>query len=71
MVQSVQNATLAGGVAIGSMANLDVPPAAALLLGMAAGIASVWGYENISPLLATTLGLQDTCGVINLHGPYI
>ncbi|KAF8055990.1 rhbg [Scenedesmus sp. PABB004] len=64
----VQNATLAGGVAIGSSANLLLPPAAALGVGMAAGVLSVAGYVWASPWVEATLRVQDTCGVNNLHG---
>ncbi|GBF90580.1 ammonium transporter Rh type A [Raphidocelis subcapitata] len=63
----VQNATLAGGVAIGSAANLAIPPAAALGLGALAGALSVAGYAAASPAL-DRLGVTDTCGVLNLHG---
>lgn len=63
----VQNATLAGGVAIGSAANLAIPPAAALGLGALAGALSVAGYAVASPTL-DRCGVTDTCGVLNLHG---
>ena len=64
----IQNATLAGGVAIGSAANLALPPPAALSLGLAAGVLSVLGYARLSPALEARLGVRDTCGVLNLHG---
>eukprot|EP01026_Neomeris_dumetosa_P017737 TRINITY_DN1686_c0_g1_i1.p1 TRINITY_DN1686_c0_g1~~TRINITY_DN1686_c0_g1_i1.p1 ORF type:complete len:434 (+),score=53.92 TRINITY_DN1686_c0_g1_i1:144-1445(+) len=64
----IQNATLAGGVAMGSSANLNMLPGAALLIGVAAGILSTVGYVRISPYLENTIGLKDTCGVHNLHG---
>jgi len=65
----VQNATLAGGVAIGSAANLlVVSPAQALAVGIASGILSVIGYTVIQPKLQDAIGLHDTCGVNNLHG---
>lgn len=65
---SIQNATLAGGVAVGSASDLVIGPWGALTTGMAAGLLSVVGYTYIQPYLARTIGLDDTCGVHNLHG---
>ncbi|CAD7702413.1 unnamed protein product [Ostreobium quekettii] len=65
----VQNATLAGGVAIGSSADLvGAGPGGALAIGIVAGILSVVGFKYVSPLLEKSIGLMDTCGVHNLHG---
>jgi len=64
----IQNATLAGGVAIGSAADLVVGPWAAIVIGIFASGVSVWGYTKLMPILETKLCLFDTCGVHNLHG---
>uniref|UniRef100_A0A1B6L6K1 Ammonium transporter AmtB-like domain-containing protein n=1 Tax=Graphocephala atropunctata TaxID=36148 RepID=A0A1B6L6K1_9HEMI len=64
----IQNATLAGGVAIGTAANLMVQPFGAMLVGSLAGILSVVGFQYIQPKLLAKLNLHDTCGVHNLHG---
>lgn len=44
----VQNSTLAGGVAVGSVANLMLHPFGAMLVGMAAGTLSVLGYKYLT-----------------------
>jgi len=64
----IQNATLAGGVAIGSSANFAMVPGVSLLIGLCAGALSTLGYCFIMPSLENAIKLQDTCGVHNLHG---
>lgn len=44
----VQNSTLAGGVAVGSVCNMLIGPHGALLIGVIAGIVSVLGYRYLS-----------------------
>tara|TARA_Y100000991_G_scaffold215297_1_gene205267 strand:+ start:2158 stop:3516 length:1359 start_codon:yes stop_codon:yes gene_type:complete len=63
----IQNATLAGGVAVGSSADLVIAPWGALLIGLVGGAVSVFGYIYLSPKLEE-FGIYDTCGVNNLHG---
>lgn len=62
------NATLAGGVAVGSASDLVVTASVAQLIGGAAGIVSAWGFVKLGPWLQEKIGLHDTCGVHNLHG---
>uniref|UniRef100_A0A1A7XMF5 Ammonium transporter Rh type A n=1 Tax=Iconisemion striatum TaxID=60296 RepID=A0A1A7XMF5_9TELE len=64
----IQNATLAGGVAVGTCADMNIDPFGAMLIGFIAGIISTLGFKYLSPILASNLGIQDTCGVHNLHG---
>jgi len=64
----VQNATLAGGVAVGSSCDLVVGAWPAILIGSCAGIISVIGFNRLQSYLERTIGLHDTCGVLNLHG---
>jgi ammonium transporter Rh len=51
------NASLAGGVAIGSTCDLITEPWAALTIGLAGGILSSVGFQKIGPYLADKLGL--------------
>jgi len=64
----VQNATLAGGVTIGAIADMALTPAVAILVGIAAGGLSCFGYAKIQPYLEEKWGVHDTCGINNLHG---
>ncbi|CAF0904750.1 unnamed protein product [Didymodactylos carnosus] len=63
----IQNATLAGGVAVGTVADKIIRPAGALLVGSLAGSLSTVGFKIILPILKK-LKIHDTCGVNNLHG---
>lgn len=63
----IANATLAGGVAIGSTCDKVSLPVA-FLIGAVAGFASTFGFAKIQSGLQKKLRLVDTCGVSNLHG---
>jgi len=56
----VQNATLAGGVAVGSAAALSLHPAGALAIGAFAGALSTVGFAFALPGLEAKIGLGDT-----------
>eukprot|EP01114_Cavostelium_apophysatum_P019573 TRINITY_DN6345_c0_g1_i2.p1 TRINITY_DN6345_c0_g1~~TRINITY_DN6345_c0_g1_i2.p1 ORF type:complete len:781 (+),score=118.55 TRINITY_DN6345_c0_g1_i2:53-2344(+) len=64
----IQNATLAGGVAMGAASDMIHHPAVALGVGTFAGLVSVFGFSRLQPFLERKIGLHDTCGVHNLHG---
>lgn len=62
------NATLAGGVSVGSASDLVVTGGISMIIGAVAGIVSAFGFLKLSKFLSSTIGLHDTCGVHNLHG---
>ena len=64
----IQNATLAGGVAMGSSANFQVGIGGAVVIGTLAGAVSTIGYQIIQEKVCEKLCIHDTCGVNNLHG---
>lgn len=64
----IQNATLAGGVSIGAVANLPLSPMVAMSIGSFAGIVSCVGFCKLQDFLHDTFKLHDTCGIHNLHG---
>ena len=63
----IQNATLAGGVAIGAVADKDVGLFGAMIVGSIAGAISTLGYKYLLEILKK-VHIHDTCGVHNLHG---
>ncbi|XP_040463724.1 ammonium transporter Rh type B-like [Falco naumanni] len=64
----LQNGSLAGGVAIGTVADMAMPPVAALALGSLSAVVCILGFRFLTPLLVRKLTLQDQCGIHNLHG---
>lgn len=63
----IANATLAGGVAIGSTCDLAVP-GTSFAIGIMAGIISTFGFAFIQSRLTDLTKKVDTCGVLYLHG---
>ena len=63
----IANASLAGGVAIGSVCN-TASPLEAIIIGIAAGAISTFGFAVVQSRLQKGLKIVDTCGVSNLHG---
>ena len=63
----IANASLAGGVAIGSVCN-TASPAESIVIGLIAGAISTFGFAMIQSRLQKGLKIVDTCGVSNLHG---
>ncbi|XP_060797052.1 rh family, C glycoprotein a [Neoarius graeffei] len=63
----IQNATLAGGVALGTAAEFMITPYGSLIVGFLCGILSTIGYLVFSPFMEKYLKIQDTCGIHNLH----
>lgn len=64
----IMNATLAGGVAIGTCSDIITCPAGAMWLGFVAGVMSAYGFDKMGPFFSSKFNLQDTCGVFYLHG---
>ncbi len=63
----IANATLAGGVAIGSTCDIAVP-GTAFAIGILAGVVSTFGFAVIQGKLTDMTKKVDTCGVLYLHG---
>ena len=66
-IEDIANASLAGGVAIGSTCDI-ASPGMSMLIGLAAGVLSTAGYAIIAPKVQKLIRGTDTCGVHNLHG---
>lgn len=66
-IADIANASLAGGVAIGSTC-ADASYTAAAIIGILAGGLSTFGFAVIQSRQQKWMKLIDTCGVTNLHG---
>lgn len=66
-IADIANASLAGGVAIGSTCDHANHPTA-FLIGLLGGAVSTIGFAVIQGKLQSKLKCIDTCGVLNLHG---
>lgn len=66
-MEDIQNATIAGGVAIGAACNMLTNVWGAAAVGFVAGAISTLGFNYASAFLKRKIGLSDTCGIFNLH----
>ncbi|EGR31912.1 rh-associated glycoprotein, putative [Ichthyophthirius multifiliis] len=64
----IQNATLAGGVAMGTCANIHILPVYSIAIGVISGCVSIYCYAKLQGILERKIRLHDSCGVLNLHG---
>src|SRR5690606_8688620 len=66
-VLHIQHATIAGGIAVGSVADLNLQIFVALIIGSTAGLLATIGYQYIDPFVTRVIKLHDTCSVQSLH----
>src|ERR1035437_5039100 len=67
-MESILNASLAGGVCMGCCGLIITRPFGAMLTGAVCGVLSSLGFTYLSPALRESrLKLHDTCGILNLH----
>jgi ammonium transporter Rh len=62
-MEDVLNATLAGGVIIGTTSDMMIAPWQPILVGFLGGMVSSMGFNGVFGF-----SFHDTCGVNNLHG---
>jgi len=67
-MQNILNASLAGGVLVGSSCNFILYPGVSLAIGILAGCITTVGFERVNLYFVEKLKLYDTCGVLYLHG---
>mmetsp|Transcript_26548 Transcript_26548/g.63459 ORF Transcript_26548/g.63459 Transcript_26548/m.63459 type:complete len:616 (+) Transcript_26548:411-2258(+) len=63
-----QRSSIAGGVAIGSVANVVAEPWQALLIGAIGGVVCSFSGHFIRLFCINSLGVHDTVGVMSMHG---
>lgn len=62
----IQNATLAGGVAVGAIADMAIQPFGAMIVGSLSGVISTLGFQYLTPSLNHRL-VHDTCNSIQIQ----
>jgi ammonium transporter Rh len=67
-MEDVLNASITGGVIIGSSADLVATAYVAILIGFFGGCFSCLCFNKLGEWIYEKFGLHDTCGVHNLHG---
>jgi len=67
-MEDIINASLAGGVVVGASSSIFTNAAAPLCIGIFAGVISCLGFRFLQEKLKKSIGLDDSCGVNNLHG---
>lgn len=63
----ILNATLSGGVIVGSSCNIITNPAGALAVGMIGGFLSTYGFYKLIHVF-NKIGIYDSVGIAHLHG---
>ena len=66
-VEQILNATLAGGVMMGTSADMIVSPFVSMIIGFCAGVISTFGFHFFEHFVYKYLKLHDTCGIAYLH----
>ncbi|XP_066121228.1 RH-like protein [Saccopteryx bilineata] len=59
----IHNAVLAGGVAVSPSCQFFFSPWVAMVLGLVAGLISIWGAKCLPGHFNRVLGIHDTCGI--------
>merc|ERR1712080_742907 len=67
-IENIQNATLAGGIAVGACCDMMITPFGSVLIGAIAGVLSTLSFNYLAPFLTEKCNLLDTCGDHNIHG---
>lgn len=66
-MEIILNASLSGGVVMGTNAGLISNAYGSMLAGFITGFVSSFGFGYLGPWLRKKINLHDSCGIHNLH----